>query len=82
MILKCAFHKMKHSFKMYLLYTNTGWTQFKLYVWCFFQAPVGKQVELSFLGDFGIYSHKQDECYHWVEVKYDDISDNGPRYES
>ena len=49
------------------------------------QAPSNCKVQISFntFDSFGIYAHTQDQCYHWLEVKYtNDFGKAGPRYVS
>ena len=49
------------------------------------QASSNCKVQISFntFDSFGIYAHTQDQCYHWLEVKYTgDFGKAGPRYVS
>ncbi|KAI0225937.1 Zinc metalloproteinase dpy-31 [Lamellibrachia satsuma] len=44
-------------------------------------APVNHRVELRFEDDFGLYSHTQGQCYHWVEVHNSKhFGSPGPRF--
>jgi astacin len=61
-------------------YTSPGYyddTQFKC-TWRI-QGPVGSQIRLRFVGDFGLYC-KNGACYHWLEVRYrGSMNVTGPR---
>ena len=45
------------------------------------EAPLGSTLTARFVEKFAVYSHYQQQCYHWVEIKYlSDFDIPGPRF--
>ena len=45
------------------------------------QAPRGYKIQMRFEGNFGVYCHYHQQCFHWVEVKYaGNLDEPGPRF--